>query len=282
VVKPVRRREVVRYLMNRYGVSERRACRVAPLGRQTFRYASTRAPLTELRQRVREIAQARVRYGYRRILVLLRREGWEVGKNRLYRVDCEEGLALRRKRPWRHVTAVHREQRTPARQRNEVWSMDFVADQLADGRRFRALTVIDLYTRECLAIDIGKQLRAENVVATLERLRFDRGLPARIYCDNGSEFVSGQMDLWAYTNGVKLDFSRRGKPTDNATIESFNGRLRDECLNEHWFESLADAEEKIDAWRWDYNEHRPHRSLQGLSPGEFARRGQKGAANSPC
>jgi len=281
VVKPVQRREVVRYLINRYGISERRACRVAPLGRQTYRYQSVRAPLTELRQRVRELAQTRVRYGYRRLLILLQREGWEVGKNRFYRVYCEEGLALRRKRPWRHVSAVHREQRTPAGHRDDVWSMDFVVDQLADGRRFRALTVIDLYTRECLAIDIGKQLRAENVVATLERLRFERGLPARIYCDNGSEFVSGQMDLWAYTHGVKLDFSRRGKPTDNATIESFNGRLRDECLNEHWFESLANAKEKIDAWRWDYNEHRPHRSLNGLTPREFAAKTKLVTADSP-
>ncbi len=160
--------------------------------------------------------------------------------------------------------------------------MDFVSDELADGRRFRALTVVDLYTRECLEIEIGQRLRSEHVVQALNRLKYERGLPKRIDCDNGSEFASGQMDLWAYTNGVKIDFSRRGKPTDNAIIESFNGWFREECLNTHWFDSLADAKAKIDAWRWDYNEHRPHRSLMGLTPREFARQTmQTGAANSP-
>jgi len=137
--------------------------------------------------------------------------------------------------------------------RDDIWSMDFVADELADGRRFRALTVIDLFTRECLAIDVGLGLCGRDVVATLERLRFERGLPQRIDCDNGTEFVSAAMDLWAYTNTVILDFTRRGKPTDNAAIESFNGRFREECLNVHWFQSLEDAQQKIDAFRWDYN-----------------------------
>jgi putative transposase len=208
--------------MGRYQVSERRATGTARFCLSSIQYESCRDALTALRQRLREIAQARVRFGYRRLLVLLRREGWAVGKKRIYRLYIEEGLALRRKRPWRHATAVHREQRRPAIARNDIWSMDFVADQLADGRRFRALTVLDLFTRECLAIDVGQGLSVRDVVATLERLRFERGLPQRIYCDNGTEFVSAAMDLWAYTNGVILDFSRRGKPTDNAAIESFN------------------------------------------------------------
>src|SRR5688572_21518189 len=267
--------------MGRYEVSERRAVRAAHFCLSRIRYHSCRDPLTALRQRLRELAQTRVRFGYRRLLVLLRREGWALGKERFYRLYTEEGLALRRKRPWRHVTAVHREQRRPATARNDIWSMDFVADQLADGRRFRALTVIDLFTRECLAIEIGQGLGGQDVAAALERLRFERGVPQRIYCDNGTEFVSAAMDLWAYTNGVILDFSRRGKPTDNATIESFNGRFREECLNVHWFASMADAEEKIDAFRWDYNEHRPHRSLKGLSPQEFAQRTLATAADSP-
>jgi putative transposase len=222
--------------------------------------------------RAREIAQARVRFGYRRVLVMLRREGWEVGKSRLYRIYCEEGLTLRRRRPWRHVSAAHRLERAPAQGRNDVWSMDFVRDQLADGRRFRALTVLDLFTRECLAIEVGYSLKAEHVVQVLERLKYERGLPNRIYCDNGSEFVSGHTDHWAYCNSVKLAFSRRGKPVDNATIESFNGRFREECLNVHWFETIDDAEAKIDAWKWDYNETRPHRALKGLSPREFVRK----------
>jgi putative transposase len=159
--------------------------------------------------------------------------------------------------------------------------MDFVHDQLSDGRRFRALTVIDVFTRECLEIEAGQSLGADDVVRVLERLKYDRGVPGRMYCDNGSEFVSGLMDQWAYSNGVKIEFSRLGKPTDNAVIESFNGRFREECLNTHWFESLEDAKAKIDAWRWDYNEHRPHRSLEGLTPREFARRAMlTGAADS--
>ena len=229
---------------------------------------------------MRELAQSRVRFGYRRLRVLMHREGWDIGKERFYRVYTEEGLALRRKRPWRHASAVHREQRRPATARNDIWSMDFVADELADGRRFRALTVLDLYTRQCLDIAVGRGLTGQDVAATLERLRFDRGLPQRIYCDNGTEFVSAAMDLWAYTNGVILDFSRRGKPTDNAAIESFNGRFREECLNVHWFQSMEDAITKIEGWRQDYNENHPHRALNGLSPDEYARRAITEAATS--
>ena len=267
-------------MRGRYRVSERRAANAARFWRSSLRYQSRRDPLTALRQRLRELAQTRVRLGYRRLLVLMRREGWDLGKHRFYRLYTEEGLALRRKRPWRHAAAVHRERRRPATARHEIWSMDFVADQLADGRRFRALTVVDLFTRECLAIDVGQGLSGRDVVATLERLRFDRGLPQRIYCDNGTEFVSAAMDLWADTNAVILDFSRRGKPTDNAPIESFNGRFREECLNIHWFMSLEDAQQKIDAFRWDYNEHHPHRALKGLSPREYAQRAMTTAADS--
>jgi putative transposase len=159
--------------------------------------------------------------------------------------------------------------------------MDFIADQLADGRRFRALTVIDLFTRECLTIDIGHGLGGHDVAAELERLRFERGLPQRIYCDNGTEFVSAAMDLWAYTHSVMLDFSRRGKPTDNATIEFFNGRFREECLKRAVVRVTAGRTAKtIDAFRWDYNEHHPHRSLKGQSPREFAQRVLTTAADS--
>jgi len=199
--------------MRRYGVSQRRAARAACFCRLSLRYKSRRVPLTALRQRLRELTQTRVRFGYSCLLVLMHREDWAVGKHRLYRLYTEDGLALRQKRPWRHATAVHRERRRPAQGQNEIWSMDFVADQLADAQRFRALTVIHLFTRECLAIDVGQGLTGCDVAATLERLRFERGLPQRIYCDNGPEFVSAAMDLWAYTHSVMLDLSRRGKPT---------------------------------------------------------------------
>ena len=159
--------------------------------------------------------------------------------------------------------------------------MDFVADERADGRRFRALTILDVCTRQCLDIAVGRGLTGHDVARTLERLRFDRGLPQRIYCDNGTEFVSAAMDLWASTNRVTLDFSRRGKPTDNATTESFHGRFRQECLNVHWFHSMDDATTKIEAWRQDYNENHPHRALKGLSPDEYARRAMATAAESP-
>jgi putative transposase len=163
-------------------------------------------------------------------------------------------LGLRKKRPWRHVSASHREERRPPAGLNDVWRMDFVADQLADGRKIRTLTIVDLYTRECLDIEVGFSLRASDVVRMMNILKRERGLPKRIACDNGSEFAGGQMNLWAYANQVTLDFSRRGKPTDNAIVESFNGRFREECLNTHWFESIEDAKEKIDRWRWDYND----------------------------
>ena len=158
--------------------------------------------------------------------------------------------------------------------------MDFVADEFTDGRRFRTLTVLDLFTRHCLDIAVGRGLTGQDVVATLERLRFDRGLPQRIYCDNG-ERVCRRRDgsLGIYEQGI-LDFSRRGKPTDNAAIESFNGRLRDECLNVHWFEGLEDATAKIEAWRQDYNANHPHRALKGLSPNEYARMTMEPAAES--
>jgi putative transposase len=255
--------------MGRYAVSAKKACQCVRLYRSAYYYRSHGDPLTALRQRMREISHARVRFGYRRIHMLLKREGWDVGKKRFYAFTARK-TRFARKRPWRHVSAAHREQRRPAGGPNDVWGMDFVADQLADGRTIRTLTIVDLFTRECLGIEVGFSLRADDVVTAMNHLKYDRGLPQRIARDNGSEFAGGQMDLWAYKNGVQLDFSRRGKPTDNAIVESFNGRFREECLNTHWFESIEDAKEKIDGWRWDYNERRPHRSLEGLTPREYA------------
>ena len=253
-----------------YRVSERRACAVIGLGRSSHRYRSVRGDDAALRGRIREIAESRVRYGYLRIHTLLRREGWHVNHKRVYRIYGEEGLHLRRRRPRRHVSAARRVERPAASSTNECWSMDFVSDELFDGHRFRALTVVDNFTRECLAIEPGRSLRGPDVVAVMDRLGYDHGVPARLQCDNGSEFISKVLDRWAYDHGVVMDFSRPGKPTDNALVESFNGTLRDECLNINWFLSMEDAREKIERWRVDYNEFRPHSSLGDLTPQQFA------------
>ena len=243
---------------------------VVQIGRSTQRYRSRREDNPFLRVRIREIAETRVRYGYRRIYILLRREGWHVNHKRVYRIYCEEGLHLRRKRPHRHVSAAHRVNVPETVRINECWSMDFMSDSLFDGRRFRVLTVVDNYSRECLATEPGQHLKGDHVVAVMDRLLAARGAPERMQCDNGSEFVSKVMDRWAYEHGVTIHFSRPGKPTDNAMIESFNGSFRDECLNVNWFLSLEDARDKIEQWRIEYNEFRPHSSLGDLTPIEYA------------
>jgi len=258
--------------MEAYCVSERRGCVVIQMARSTQRYESCREDDAALRSRIREIAEARVRYGYRRIHTLLRREGWHVNHKRVHRVYCEEGLNLRRKRPRRHVSGARRIGRPEAAAVDECWSLDFVCDSLFNGRRFRTLTIVDDYSRECLAIEVGRSLKGGDVVEVMDRLVALRGRPARIQCDNGSEFISKVMDKWAYDHGVTIDFSRPGKPMDNALVESFNGSFRDECLNVNWFLSLEDAREKIDRWRVKYNEFRPHSPLGDLTPREFAER----------
>jgi len=220
--------------------------------------------------RIREIAQTRVRYGYRMIRVLLNREGWQVGKDLVYRLYKEEGLGLRKRPAGKRRAAVHRQERLRPTGPNQGWAMDFVADQLSDGRRIRSLTVVDIFTRESLAIEVGQSLKGEDVVRVLNRLKQDRGAPKVLFCDNGPEFTGQMMDLWAYKNEVKIDFSRPGKPTDNAFCESFNGTFRSECLDTNWFCSLEDARRIIDAWRQEYNVSRPHRALADRTPAEFA------------
>ena len=221
--------------------------------------------------RIREIAQARVRCGYRKIRVLLNREGWNVVKYLVYRLYKEEGLTLKKMRPQRKRKAVrHREERFVATGPDQAWSIDFVADELQGGSRFRALTMVDIYTREGVAIEVGQSLKGDDVVRTLNRMKTERGVPKLLFCNNGSEFTSQAMDLWAYRNGAKIDFSRPGKPTDNAFVESFNGTFRAECLDTHWFVDLKEAKQMIEAWRREYNESRPHRSLGDRTPSEFA------------
>jgi putative transposase len=270
VLRAKQRRQLVKKLIEEYRVSVRRACRICLTARSLY-YFKPQGPRDDraVRARIREIAETRVRYGIARIHVLLRREGWQDNHKRTRRVYLEEGLNLRHRRPRRSKAAAHRQTHSPLTVPNECWSMDFVMDALFDGRRFRALTVVDNYSRECLEIEVGQSLKGEDVVRVMERIKLTRGIvPRRIKVDNGSEFISKALDKWAYENGVTLDFSRPGKPTDNAFIESFNGSFRDECLNVNWFLSLDDAKEKITAFKEEYNHFRPHSSLGNLTPVE--------------
>jgi putative transposase len=268
-LRPAHRRTLVVEIVEQYRVSERRACQVIQIGRTSYRYRSIRDEQVSLRMRINEIAKVRVRYGYKRIHVLLRREGWPVNHKRVYRIYCEEGLNLRAKRPKRRRSAAQRIQRPQATFVNESWSMDFVTDSLFNGHRFRSLTIVDNFSRECLAIEVGRHIRGEDVVGVVERIKTMHGTPYFIKVDNGPEFISKELDRWAYENRVTLDFSRPGKPIDNAYIESFNGSFRDECLNTTWFLSLEDAREKIEAWRQEYNVWRPHSSLDNLTPSQY-------------
>lgn len=270
MARPAVKRQAVDYVVGHYGTSRRRACRVVCQHRSVQYYRSRKDPKTALRLRMRELAQVRIRYGYRRLHVLLRREGWSLGKDQTYRLYTEESLQLRSKRPRRRKMAVARRERYIPKRPNQAWSMDFVSDQLVDGTRFRALTIVDVYTREALAIVVGQRLRAEHVVETCNRLATQRGSPVRIFVDNGSEFSGRLFDLWAYHRKATIDFNRPGKPTDNCFVETFNGSLRDECLNVHWFETIDEARAEIDAWRVDYNENRPHQALKDLTPAEYA------------
>jgi putative transposase len=220
--------------------------------------------------RICDLAKSRVRYGYCRISILLRREGWRVNHKRVCRLYRDKILSLRLKRSRRHVSAAQRERQPAALRSNERWSMDFVSDALFEGRWLRALTVVDAFTPEALAIEVDPGIKGEQVAAVVGRLALLRGAPRAIRVDNGPEFVSKALDRWAYENGVTLDFSRPGKPTDNALVESFNGRLRDACLNANWFLSLADARSKIETWRQHYNESRPRTALGWMTPQEFA------------
>ena len=225
--------------------------------------------------RLKELAYTRVSYGYRRLHILLLREGWQINHKRVYRIYKEEGLTLKRRKPKRYRSLVARHVREQAGGVDDIWTMDFMSDQLADGRRFRVLTVVDVYSRECLALVAGQRMTGADVVEALTELAVDRNAPKYIHCDNGSEFTSRIMDKWAWFNGVRLDFSRPGKPTDNAYIESFNGRVRQECLSLHWFTNLDEVRAALELWKLDYNMERPHSALGNQSPHEYATRYRK-------
>jgi putative transposase len=252
-------------------LSERRACDLVGVGRSSYRYRQLGSEEAGLRDRLKELAAERRRYGYRRLTVLLRREGRTVNHKRVYRLYREEGLSVRRRKRKR-IGAVERQGLALPTGTNQRWSMDFVADGLGDGRKFRSLNIVDDYSRECLAAEVDTSLPGGRVVRVLERLGELRGVPQVLVMDNGPEFAGQTLDMWAYERGVRLHFIEPGKPVQNAFVESFNGKMRDECLNEHWFGSLAEARQTIELWRRDYNEVRPHSALGNRTPQEFATR----------
>lgn len=269
MVTAEQQRTAVREALPTADGNERRACRWVGVDRSTFRYRSHRPSDAALRQRLCELADAHPRWGSPRLTWRLRRDGWRDNHKRIERCYRAEGLAVRRRRRRKRV-AITRIPMLPPAAPNERWSMDFVRDTLADGRVFRALTLVDGCTRECPVIEVGTSLTGDHVVAVLERLLLLRGTPRGIVVDNGPEFQSRALDQWAHQRGVQLHFITPGKPVENAFIESFNGRLRDECLNQHYFLSLADARRIIESWRVTYNTARPHGALKGLTPTEFA------------
>jgi len=238
--------------------------------RSSQRYRSRKDPQVPLRRRLKELAATYVRYGYRRLTVFLRREGWKVNAKRIYRLYSEEGLTVRTK-PRKKLARRQRVPAPAATRPNQCWSMDFMSDRLADGRPFRILTVVDQYTRECVRLEADRSMSGAKVVEALNRAsqEYD-GKPESITCDNGSEFAGRVLEAWAMEHGVQLIFIRPGRPMENGFIESFNGRLRDECLNVEWFRSLEEARQKLAAWRHHYNHQRPHSALRDRTPASVA------------
>jgi putative transposase len=263
----------IEQVREQYAFSQRRACGLLRVAVSTYRYQSQRND-EALRTQLVELAREKPRYGYRRLHVLLRRAGEVVNHKRVHRVYRAAGLTIRRKKrkhcmragvPLRVCTAA-----------NQEWALDFVHDAVASGRTIRVLSVADAYTRECLALEVDTSFASRRVTRVLEGIVSERGAPQSIRCDNGPELTSRHMLAWCVERKIELHNIQPGKPTQNGRLESFNGRLRDECLNVSWFQNLFDARRKIAAWRKEYNEERPHSSLQYLTPAEFARATQIG------
>lgn len=266
---PAARRDAARVAGEVYGLSERRASALVGVGRSTVRYRGRRQDVTALRERLRALASERPRAGYRTLWRCLRREGHQVNHKRVHRLYRLEGLALRRRGRKKRASVPRTPIAKPTR-RGERWSMDFMRDTFTSGRPFRTFNVVDDLTRENHAIEVDRSLPGARIVRVLDRVATVHGYPTAIVCDNGPEFTGRALDQWAYQHGVRLHFIQPGRPVQNAFIESFNGRFREECLDQHWFLDLADARRTIDAWRVDYNTRRPHGSLRGATPEEFA------------
>jgi putative transposase len=282
VVTPEARREAVRLAGEQYGLSERRACRLVSAPRATMRYRARRPADDHLRDRLIAFAAERRRWGYRRLAVLVRRAGLHVNLKRIYRVYRAAGLMVRRrKKRLRTVARAIRPLVTPT-QRTQWWAMDFLRDALATGRLFRVFTLEDLFSREALALTIDHSLPALRVIRVLDAVAAMLGYPCYLRVDNGPEFISKALDAWAYQHGVQLVFIDPGKPIQNAHVESFNGKVRDEFLNEHWFTSIHEAQVLGEAFRVDFNTVRPHSSLKYLTPEEFVNSVTAGSQAAPA
>jgi putative transposase len=259
----------VAYLAEAFEMSERRACRVVGVDRTSVRYEATRGDDTVLRGRLKELAAERRRFGYRRLHILLKREGHAVNRKRVQRLYREEKLTVRRRGGRKRAMGTRRPIEVPLAA-NQRWSLDFLSDQLTDGRRFRILAVVDDCTRECLALAADTSLSGLRVARELDDIVRRRGRPTTIVSDNGTEFTSNAILGWADETGVGWHYIAPGKPQQNGFIESFNGRLRDELLNETLFHSLPHARAVLEAWRRDYNEERPHSKLGWMTPRAYA------------
>jgi putative transposase len=259
------------HIVERFGLSIRRACKLIGLSRTSFHYKPSAKPDEEvIRKRLRELAQTRRRFGCPRIHVMLRREGFVINHKRTERIYRQEGLILRIRRRKKMSSLLRTEVPKP-NYPDHIWSMDFMRDNLANGRTIKVLAVVDEWTRKCFRIEVDTSINGVRVARVLTEIAQMEELPEIIVIDNGPEFISNALDAWAYQRGVKLTFIRPGKPVENAYIESFNGRLRDECLNENWFLTLEHARRIIEKWRIDYNTERPHSSLGYRTPEEFIR-----------
>jgi len=269
VVGPAAQREAVAHLQASFGLSERRACSLIGVDRTTIRYRSCRPDDAALRSRLRELAHERRRFGYRRLFVLLRREGETAGLNRVYRLYREEGLTVRRRQARRRAVGTRAPILVEAKA-NARWSLDFVHDQFANGRRFRILNIVDDVTRECLAAIPDTSISGKRVARELETVMTRRGKPGMIVSDNGTELTSHAILAWCAEHRIEWHYIAPGKPMQNGYIESFNGRMRDELLNESLFFGLDHARELIAAWVADYNTARPHSSLGYQTPTAYA------------
>jgi putative transposase len=269
MVTPAHKKEVAGYLQKQHGLSQRKAARLVISAPNVLRYHSKRPGDGAVRERLRELAGQRPRFGYRRLHVLLRREGVVINRKKTHRLYREEKLHLRPKKR-RRITSSTRVAPESPKGPNQMWTMDFVHDNLACGRSFRTLNIMDAWSREALALEADTSLNGQRVVRVLEALVALRGKPRLIQVDNGSEFRGIEVDQWAYRNQVQLHFIEPGKPTQNGHIESFNGKLRDECLNQEWFTSLFHARCVLAAWKDDYNTVRPHSALNYLTPAQWA------------